>query len=90
MWQTIEMVGQDSVTTKKPTKTREELSTAIVERLKSSPECHLVTGVVIAPVLRRDASHPNWHAAFTMKGRRAVPHVAWRIGGELAIEFDLA
>jgi len=59
-------------------------------KLKDNPECHSVTGVVIAPVLRRNASHPNWHAAFTMKGRNPVPRVAWRIGSEIAAQFDLA
>jgi hypothetical protein len=75
---------------KKPTKTRDELSTDIVERLKGNPGCRFVTGVVIAPVLQHNASHPNWHAAFTMKGRNPIPRVAWQIGSEIAAQFDLA
>ena len=63
---------------KKPTKTREELSALIMEQLRNIPECRSVTAVVIAPVLRPDGSHPNWHAAFTMGGRRQVPRTAWR------------
>jgi hypothetical protein len=47
-------------------------------------------GVVLAPVPRRHASHPNWHAAFTTGGRGAVPRIAWRIGADLAAQFDLA
>jgi hypothetical protein len=76
--------------TVKPTKTRAELSAAILERLRDFPESQKVTGVVIAPVIRPDANHPNWHAAFTVKGRNAVPHIAWQIGSEVAAEFDLA
>jgi hypothetical protein len=74
----------------RPTKSREQFSGAILARLSDFPECRAVTGVVIAPVLRPDASHPNWHAAFTMKGRNAVPHIAWQIGSEIAAQFDLA
>jgi hypothetical protein len=74
---------------KKPTKTRDELSALIAQQLKNYPECRLVTGVVIAPVRRPDGSHPNWHAAFTMAGRQEVPHNAWRIGSEIAAEYDL-
>jgi hypothetical protein len=78
------------MTKKKPTKTREELSALIVRRLKNYPECRLVTGVLIAPILRPEGSHPNWHAAFTMAGRQEVPHTAWRIGSEIAAEYNLA
>jgi hypothetical protein len=74
----------------KPTKTRAELSTAILERMRDFPESQKVKSVVIAPVLRPYANHPNWHAAFTAKGRSAVPHIAWQIGSEIAAEFDLA
>jgi hypothetical protein len=76
--------------TKKPTKTREELSALVMEQLRIFPQCRPVTGVVIAPVLRPDGRHPNWHAAFTMAGRREVPHTAWRIGSKIAAEYDLA
>jgi hypothetical protein len=76
--------------TDKPTKTREELSTIIFSQLQRFAEGHAVTGVVIAPVVRSDAFHPNWHAAFTMRVRRQVPHIAWQIGSEVADEFDLA
>jgi hypothetical protein len=76
--------------TKKPTKTREELSALIVARLRNFPQCRSITAVVIAPVLRPDGRHPNWHAAFTTASRHQVPHTAWRIGSEIAAEFDLA
>jgi hypothetical protein len=49
----------------------------------------MVSGVVIAPILQRDPKHPNWHAAFTTKGR-TVPPIAWQIGSEVAARFDLA
>jgi hypothetical protein len=74
----------------KATKTRAELSTAILERLRDFPESRKVTGVVIAHDLRPAGNCPNWHAAFTTAGRSAVPHIAWRIGSEIAAEFDLA
>jgi hypothetical protein len=76
------------VRTVKPTKTRAELSTAIFDRLRDFPESQKVTGIVIAPVLRPDSNHPNWHAAFTTGGS-VVPRIAWRIGSEIAAEFDL-
>jgi hypothetical protein len=76
---------------KKPTKTREELSAIIFSQLKHFAEGpHAVTGVVIAPVVRPDSSHPNWHAAFTVQVKRNVPHIAWQIGSDVADEFDLA
>jgi hypothetical protein len=74
----------------KPTKTREELSSVIFARLNEHPDSSKVTGVVIAPVLRRRANYPNWHAAFTTKGRNPVPHIAWQIGSEVAAQIDLA
>jgi hypothetical protein len=74
----------------KPTKTREELAAHLLALLRASPECRAVTGVVIAPVLRPQAGYANWHAAFTMHGQESVPHVAWRIGSQVAEEFDLA
>jgi len=37
--------------TRKPTKTREELAAHVLKLLRASPECSVVTGVVIAPVL---------------------------------------
>ncbi|HYC26381.1 MAG TPA: hypothetical protein VEC58_10125, partial [Roseiarcus sp.] len=52
----------------KPAKSREELSAAIIARLHKFPEGREVTGVVLAPVPRRQAGHPNWHAAFTTGG----------------------
>jgi hypothetical protein len=77
--------------TEKPTKTREELSAIIFLQLKHFAEGpHEVTGVVIAPVVRPDACHPNWHAAFTARVRQQVPHIAWQIGSDVADEFDLA
>jgi hypothetical protein len=76
--------------TKKKTKTREELSALIKAQLGNFPECRSITGVMIAPVLRPDGRHPNWHAAFTTTKRQEVPHTAWRIGSEIAAEFDLA
>jgi hypothetical protein len=72
----------------KAARTREELSAAILSRLDQAPEGGVVTGVVVAPVLPRKAGRPNWHAAFTTNGG-AVPKVAWRIGSEIASEFDL-
>jgi hypothetical protein len=77
--------------TQKPTKTREELSAIIFSQLKHFAEGpHAVTGIVIAPVARPDAVHPNWHAAFTVRVRQQVPHIAWQIGSDVADEFDLA
>jgi hypothetical protein len=73
----------------KPTKTREELVAAILARLKDSPECRTVAGVVIAPVLKSKSGYAKWHAAFTMKGGETVPAAAWRIEIEVASEFDL-
>jgi hypothetical protein len=74
----------------KPTKTQAELSVAILERLGDFPEGQTVQSVLIAPVLRPVVNQPNWHAAFTTKGRSTVPHIAWQIGSEIAAEFDLA
>jgi hypothetical protein len=65
----------------KPTKTREELSAIIFSQLKRFAE---------GPVVRPDACHPNWHAAFTARVRQQVPHIAWQIGSDVADEFDLA
>jgi hypothetical protein len=76
--------------TSKPTKTREELAARVLSLLRASPECSAVTGVVIAPVLHPKPGYANWHAAFTLRGRESVPHVAWRIGSQVADEFDLA
>jgi hypothetical protein len=74
----------------KETKTREQLSAIILSRLKPYPECCALSGVAIAPVVKPRRDHPNWHAAFFMKGRGRVPHIAWVIGSEVAVEFDLA
>jgi len=71
----------------KPAKTREELSSVIFARLSQFPEGDKVTGVVIAPTLR--PYHTTWHAAFVVRPRSAVPPVAWRIGEEVAAQFDL-
>jgi hypothetical protein len=76
--------------TGKPTKTREELAAAVLALVKASSECHGVSGVVIAPVLRPKPGQANWHAAFTMHGRASVPRAAWQIGSRVADEFDLA
>ena len=76
--------------TAKPTKSREELSLAILARLRQFPDSDRVSGVVIAPILQRDPKHPNWHAAFTTRGRTTVPPIAWQIGSEVAAQFDLA
>ena len=75
---------------RKKTKTREELATDIMAEVSKLPECRNVAGVVIAPVLKRYPDHPNWHAAFAMKGRAPVPHIAWVIGSRIAEQFDLA
>jgi len=76
--------------TDKPTKTREELAATILALMKASPECHGVSGVAIAPVLKPEPGHANWHAAFTMQGKESVPRIAWQIGSKIADEFDLA
>jgi hypothetical protein len=76
--------------TRKRTKTREELAAIVMERMSGLPECRVVTGVVIAPVLIPKPGHANWHAAFTTKDRQGVPPAAWRIGIEVADEYDLA
>ena len=75
--------------TGKPTKTREELAASILARMKASPECREVSGVVIAPVLKPKAGHANWHAAFIIRGKERVPRTAWQIGSKIADEFDL-
>jgi hypothetical protein len=72
----------------KPTRTQEELASMIMTRLKNFPECYAITGVVIAPVLKPDDTHPNWRAAFTLRGTHSAPRVAWRIGSQVAEEFD--
>jgi hypothetical protein len=59
--------------TRKRTKTREELAAIVMERMSGLPECRVVTGVVIAPVLIPKPGHANWHAAFTTKDRQGVP-----------------
>jgi hypothetical protein len=74
---------------RKPTKTREELTAHVLTLFRASPECSAVTGVVIASVLIPKPGYANWHAAFTMKGRENVPSAAWRIGSQVADEFDL-
>jgi hypothetical protein len=74
----------------RPTKTREELSTIILDQLKNFPESQAITGVVIAPILIAGSNRGNWHAAFTTKGKHMVPHIAWQIGSATAEEFDLA
>jgi uncharacterized protein DUF4158 len=79
----------DAMMTGKLSKSREELAAIVMDRLKSLPECHAVTGVVIAPVLRPKPGYANWHAAFTVKAKQAVPSAAWRIGSEVADEFDM-
>jgi hypothetical protein len=66
--------------TRKPTKTREELTAYVLALLRASPECGAVTGVVIAPVLILKPGYANWHAAFTTKDKQSVPAAAWRIG----------
>ncbi len=73
----------------KKTKTREELAAEVMAQVRERP-CRKVAGVVIAPVLKRFPDHPNWHAAFTMKERAPVPHIAWIIGNQIADQFDLA
>jgi hypothetical protein len=62
----------------------------IMTRLKNFPECYAITGVVIAPVPKPDNTHPNWRAAFTLRGTHSAPRVAWRIGSQIAEEFDYA
>ena len=76
--------------TRKPTKTPEELTAHALTLLRASPECSAVTGVVIVPVLHPKPGCANWHVAFTMHARESVPHAAWRIGSQVADEFDLA
>jgi hypothetical protein len=71
-------------------KTREELTAHVLALLRASPECAAITGVVIAPVLIPKPGHANWHAAFTTKDKESVPPAAWRIGREVADEYDLA
>lgn len=75
--------------TRKPTKTREELTDHVLALSRASPECSVVTGVVIAPVLILKTGYANWHAAFTTKDKRNVPPAAWRIGSQVSDEFDL-
>jgi transcriptional regulator with XRE-family HTH domain len=74
----------------KQTWTRDQLAAAILERLKSFPECRVVTGVAVAPVVKATEGDPNWGAAFTIASGRAEPSIAQQIVSELAVLFDLA
>jgi hypothetical protein len=70
--------------------TREQLAAAILERLKSFPECSDVTGVAVAPIVKAAEGDPNLGAAFTIASGQAEPAVAQQIVSELAVLFDLA
>ena len=71
-------------------KSKEELRAIIVSRISAQTGRGCALNVIIAHALHSDADRPNWRVAFTTGGRRAVPSVAWRIGSQVAEEFDLA
>ena len=73
----------------KPVKSHEELSKIILSRLSSYPEGYAVR-VILAPVANIGVGTPNWRVAFVTSSRRAVPRIAWEIGGQVMDEFDLA
>jgi hypothetical protein len=74
----------------KPQRTSRELQEAIMHQVRRHPEWSDILSITITKRTQAAPHHPNWDAAFTMRGPRVAPEGAFRLVTNLQNEFDLA
>ena len=68
-------------------KSQAELTRLILSRLgPHTPGLRVLIALVQSP----GGGEPNWRAAFTTAGRRAVPAAAWTIARQVELQYQLA